>query len=225
MSATTEFLQDFKEQLFEQFGKLGRALSSPRRLELLDLLCQAERSVEDLCKETGLSPSNVSQHLRVLKEAHLLESRQEGLNHVYRLSNEEVSDFWQRFRHLAMSQLPEVREILRSYLHDGAELERISPKELKTRMTRGDVVVLDLRSEPEYRSGHLPGARSIPLVDLIRRLDEIPRDREVVAYCRGPYCIMAQEAVRLLRENGYEARRMEEGLIEWRAHGFAVESG
>jgi len=223
MTALPEPLNEFKTRLFDQFGRMGRSLSSPKRLELLDLLCQAERSVDELCRETGLSPSNVSQHLRVLKEAHLVASRQEGLHHLYSLADPTVAEFWRGFRRLAVSRLPAIREILTRYFQNGEGLEEISPDELEARMNQGDVVVLDVRPEREYSAGHLPGARSLPLVELVRRLDEIPSDRELVAYCRGPYCVMASEAARLLKERGYRVRRLDDGVQEWEAQGRPIE--
>jgi DNA-binding transcriptional ArsR family regulator len=216
-------LQNFQTQLFDQFGKLGRALASPRRLALLDLLGQAPRSVEDLCRETGRSPSSVSQHLKVLREAHLIESEQDGLHHIYRLADPAVLEFWQGFRQLALSRLPELREVLRAFAENGDAIERIEEAELVSRMKSGDVVVLDVRSEEEYAAGHIAGARSAPLVDLLERIDDLPRDKEFVAYCRGPFCIMAREAVRILREQNLKARHLEAGVSEWRAQGHSVQ--
>jgi rhodanese-related sulfurtransferase len=213
----------YKTRLFEQFGKIGSALASPRRLELLDLLGQAERPVEALCAEMGLSPSSVSQHLKVLKEAHLVESRSEGLHHHYRLSDDTVAEFWSAFRRLAASRLPELREVLRAHRDQDSEFELVDPEELMQRIERGEAIVLDVRPEIEYRASHLPGARSLPLADLQRRLEEIPRDKELIAYCRGPYCLMAREAVRILRREGFQAHHLEDGPLEWAEAGRPVE--
>ncbi len=213
----------FKEKLYEQFGVLGRAIASPRRLELLDLLCQGECSVDRLAEETGLSSSNVSQHLRVLKEAKLVEFTRDGLYARYHIADPAVADFWNAFRKLAMSRLAEVRELLHSYHGDEGELEAIDAEEVQRRLAEGSIYLVDVRPESEYRGGHLPGAASIPLAELGDRLAELPSDREVVAYCRGPFCIMAGEAVRTLRELGVSARRFEEGPLDWRARGLELE--
>ena len=213
----------FKTRLYEQFGRIGGAMSSPRRLELLDLLAQAERPVEALCAETGLSPSSVSQHLKVLKESHLVESRSEGLHHYYRLSDDAVAEFWGSFRRMAASRLPELREVLREYRERGGEFELIDPDELAARIEKGDAVVIDVRPAIEHRASRLPGALSIPLAELPLRLAELPRDKELFAYCRGPYCLMAREAVRILRREGFSARPLDEGPLEWTEAGHPIE--
>lgn len=219
----TNEMQLFKEQLFEQFGLLGRAVSNPKRLELLDLLGQAERSVEDLARETGLSISNVSQHLRVLKNAKLVESRKDGLFVFYSIADPAVLEFWSSFRALALNRLAEIREVLRLHVEDRDELQPIGHDELHDRIKDGNLIILDVRPEVEFRAGRIPGAQSIPLSELETRLKEIPDGAEVAAYCRGPYCIMALEAVRLLRKKGFHARRFEDGLPEWQARGLPVE--
>ena len=217
-------LYQFKEDLFGQFGRLGRALSSPRRLELVDLLCQAERTVDDLARETNLTPSNVSQHLAVLRDARLVTSRKDGQFVFYQLADLLVSDFWRLFRRVVMQRMAEAREIVNSHLRESDDAEPVGLDELRVRIKQGDVVVLDVRPEIEYSAGHIPGALSIPLGELERRLDEIPPEREVIAYCRGPYCVMAHEAVKLLRGKRVSARRTTEGMPEWRASGFPVET-
>lgn len=213
----------YKEQLFGAFGRLGRAVSSPRRLELLDLLCQAERTVEDLTRQTGLTTSNVSQHLSVLKDAHLVTSRKEGLFVHYRLADPVVGDFWRAFRSVALRCMAEARELVNTYVHDPDEPDPLGIDELDARISEGTAVLLDVRPEVEFAAGHLPGALSIPLEELEHRLDEIPRGREVITYCRGRFCLMALEAVRLLRREGFQARRTDEGIPEWRASGHPVE--
>ncbi len=217
-------LTSYKDRLFEQLGLLGRALASPRRLELLDLLCQAERSVDELAQETGLSPSNVSQHLRVLKECRLVEFTRDGLHARYHLADPAVATFWYGFRELAIGRLAEVRELLRAQHDPGQGPEAIAADDLARRLASGSVCLIDVRSAAEYRGGHLPGALSMPLAELVDRLAELPRDRELVAYCRGPFCIMADEAVRALAERGLAARRLTEGPREWQARGFALEA-
>ena len=217
-------LASYKERLFEQLGLLGRALASPRRLELLDLLCQAERGVDELAQETGLSPSNVSQHLRVLKECHLVEFTRDGLHARYHIADPAVATFWQSFRELALGRLAEVRELLRAQHAPGEGPEAIAADDLARRLASGTVCLIDVRSAAEYRGGHLPGALSMPLAQLVDRLAELPRDRELVAYCRGPFCILADEAVRALLERGLAARRLTEGPREWQDRGFALET-
>jgi rhodanese-related sulfurtransferase len=213
----------FKEELFQQFGSLGGALSSPNRLELLDILCQGEHTVEDLARQTNLSISNVSQHLRVMKNARLVESKKQGLYVRYSVADPAVIAFWGAFRTLAVSRLADVREVIRLHLDNRDELEPIAHDELRERMSTGDVVLLDVRPEEEYQAGHIPGAFSIPLTELEQRLDQLPRDREIVAFCRGVYCVMALETVKLLREKGFRARRYEDGIPEWQARGNPVE--
>lgn len=223
MQPDHEALAEFKTKLFEQFGVLGRALSSPRRMEILDLLCQSERTVDELSRETGLSPSNVSQHLRVLKESHLVEFTKDGLYARYHISDPDVAGFWSGFRALALSRLAEVRELLRSYRADEADLEAIDADDLQRRLAEGSVCLIDVRPAAEFKGGHLHGALSLPLDQLGDELARLSKDREVVAYCRGPFCIMADEAVRVLRGQGYTARRFEDGPREWQSRGHELE--
>jgi len=223
MENTVENARAFKEELFQQFGSLGGALSSPNRLELLDILCQSEHTVEDLARQTNLSISNVSQHLRVLKNARLVESKKQGLFVHYSVADPAVIAFWGAFRTLAVSRLADVREIIRQKLDNQDELEPIEHAELRERMGKGEIVLLDVRPNDEFQAGHIPGAFSMPLTELEKRLEEIPRDREVVAFCRGVYCVMALETVKVLREKGFRARRYEDGIPEWQARGNPVE--
>ena len=217
-------LTEYRDKLFDQFGLLGRALSSPRRLQLLDLLCQAERGVDELAQETGLGASNVSQHLRVLKSCHLVDFTKDGLHVRYHVADPEVAAFWNGFRKLALGRMAEVRELLRAQ-HEGVEgSEAIDAEDLQRRLDAGTVCLIDVRPEAEFRAGHLPGAISVPLDHLVDRLADLPRDRELVAYCRGPFCVLADEAVRALRERGVQARRLAEGPLEWAELGHAVES-
>ncbi len=223
MSQSQAEAEAYKEQLFGAFGRLGRAVSSPRRLELLDLLCQAERTVEDLTHQTGLTASNVSQHLSVLKDAHLVTSRKDGLFVHYRLADPVVGEFWRAFRNVALRCMAEARELVNAHTHDPEEPTPLSVEELDARIREGTAVLLDVRPEVEFAAGHMPGALSIPLEQLEDRLDEIPREQEVITYCRGHYCLMALEAVRLLRRKGFQARRTDEGIPEWKASGHPVE--
>lgn len=215
----------FKDEIYGQFARLGKALSSPRRLELVDLLAQDERAVDELAEETGMSTANTSRHLQVLRGVRLVRRRREGNRVYYRLASPEVYDAWRALRTLAEARLGDVREIVEEYLDDRGELRAVSREELARRLEEDDVVVLDVRPEREYRAGHIPGARSLPLEDLERRLDELPDDQEIVAYCRGPYCVFSDDAVRRLRARGFDVTRMEGGLPEWRAEGRPVKEG
>ncbi len=215
----------FKNLLYEQFARIGKALSSGHRLELLDVLAQGEHSVEALAYETGMSVANASQHLQVLRAAQLVEVRREGVYIYYRLADERVFTLWQALRTLGETHIAEIDRIVHTYLHDRALLQPISAAELLQRLAEGNVILLDVRPVEEYAAGHLPDALSIPVSELEARLPELPQDKEIVAYCRGPYCVFADEAVALLRTNGYNARRLEQGLPDWRALGLPVESG
>ncbi|MEE9304671.1 MAG: metalloregulator ArsR/SmtB family transcription factor [bacterium] len=212
----------FKDQLYEQFARIGKALASPKRLELLDLLAQGDRAVESLAAEASLSVANCSRHLQVLREARLVEARKEGLYVFYRLADEAVGDFWLALRSLAERRLADIERIVRDYFEAPEELEPVGHDELLERVRHGAVTVLDVRPVEEYRAGHIPGAVSVPLEELERRLSDLPRDQEIIAYCRGPYCIFAVHAVELLRERGFTARRFEEGIPEWRLAGLPV---
>lgn len=215
----------YKDAIYEQFARIGKALASPRRLELLDLLCQGPRTVEALSGEAGQSVANTSQHLRVLRAARLVEAEKSGLFVTYRLADGEVCSFFQALRELAESRLAEVERVTREFLEERGALEPVDRRVLVERMRRAEVIVLDVRPREEYRAGHIPGAISVPLAELKRRLDTLPRDREIVAYCRGPYCVLAIEAVEVLRERGFRAHRLEDGVPEWRARGFEVAVG
>ncbi len=212
----------FKTAIYEQFARIGKAISNPSRLELLDLLCQGPRTVERLAKEAGLGLANTSQHLKVLRAARLVEAEKEGLFVTYRLADRAVCEFFQTLRRLAESRLAEVGEIARSFLEGREGMEPVDRQALLARVRNGEVTVLDVRPVEEYRAGHIPGALSIPLRELERRLSELPPGREIVAYCRGPYCVLAVEAVELLRARGFEAVRMEDGIQDLRAQGFPV---
>lgn len=214
----------FKDQLFEQFARIGKALANPHRLELLDLLAQGERTVEDLAREGAMPVANASQHLQTLRAAQLVEVRREGLYAYYRLADEGVFRVWQAVRDLGEKRLAEIDRVAKTFLEDRESLEVVGAEELMQRLQDENVVILDVRPEEEYQAGHIPGALSIPVEQLEVRLRDIPRDLEVIAYCRGPYCVFADEAVKLLHERGYRARRFEEGLPDWRAAGLPVEN-
>jgi rhodanese-related sulfurtransferase len=212
-----------KDTLYGQLARLGKAVSAPKRLELLDLLCQGPRTVEALAGQAGLSMANASQHLQVLRAARLVEGEKKGLYVEYRLADDEVSRFFVVLRGLAEARLTEVDRAVRDYFEERGAMEAVEGDELLRRAKKGEVTVLDVRPAEEYRAGHLPGALSIPVTELEARLGELPRGREVVAYCRGPYCVMAIEAVDLLREEGFTAHRLEEGVADWRARGWRLE--
>ncbi|HEX6123067.1 MAG TPA: metalloregulator ArsR/SmtB family transcription factor, partial [Ktedonobacterales bacterium] len=211
--------------LYAQFARLGKALSSPARLELLDLLAQGERSVEALAREAGLTVANASAHLQVLARAQLVLPRKSGLHVHYQLADPSVYRLWVALREVGSAQLAEIDRLVGTYLRDRQTLEPLSRDDLLARLTRGDTVVLDVRPTLEYRQGHIAGARSIPLDELDARLGELDPQCEIVAYCRGPYCVFADEAVALLRARGLRAFRYGEGFPDWAAAGFPVASG
>ena len=215
--------REFKDRLFEQFARVGKALASPKRLEIVDLLAQGERTVEEISRETVMSVASASQHLQVLKAARMVEARREGLYVHYRLADEDVFRTWQAVRALAESRLAELERVVDTYLKDRDALEALDATELMERLSDDGVIVIDVRPEEEYRAGHIPGARSVPLGVLEAALQTLPREREVVAYCRGPYCVFSDEAVAFLRARGYRARRLRQGLPDWRAAGMPVE--
>ena len=215
----------FKDAIYEQFAHIGKAVSSPKRLELLDLLCQGERTVEVLAAETGMTVANASQHLQVLRAARLVEAEKEGVFVHYRLADQTVCEFFRSMRLLAESRLAEVEQTKRRFLSARGEIEPVNRDELLGRVRTGAVTVLDVRPAEEYVAGHIPGAISVPLEDLERKLSELPRDQEIVAYCRGPYCVLAIQAVEILRKRGFQAVRLEDGVQDWRALGFPVAVG
>jgi rhodanese-related sulfurtransferase len=214
----------FKDSVYEQFARLGKALSAPKRLELLDLLCQGPRTVESLAKQTGVSIANASLHLQVLRAARLVDAEKHGLYVEYRVADHEVSRFVQTMRRLAETRLAELDQVTSAYFEQRGAEETIERDELLRRVRAGEVTVLDVRPVEEYDAGHIPGARSIPIGELRARLDELPRDCEIVAYCRGPWCVMAIDAVEVLRAKGFAAHRLDVGVPEWRARGWRVEA-
>jgi rhodanese-related sulfurtransferase len=214
----------FKDSIYEQVARLGKAVSAPKRLELLDLLCQGPRSVEALALQAGISVANASQHLQVLRGARLVDAEKKGLRVEYRLASDEVCTFFLALRGLAETRLTEIDQVAHQYFESRGAMEAVEGKELLRRVRDGEVTVLDVRPPEEYRAGHIPGALSIPVGELKARLKELRKNREIVAYCRGPYCVMALEAVQILRANGFEAHRMEQGVPDWRARGWPVDT-
>jgi rhodanese-related sulfurtransferase len=215
---------EFTDALYEQFARIGKAVASPKRLELLDLLAQGERTVETLALLTGTPVANVSQHLQVLRGARLVETRRAGTHVWYRLADATVIDLVASLRAVAERRLAEVEQITRAFLGGPDDLEPVDREELLRRVREGAVTVLDVRPIEEYAEGHLPQALSVPLEELAKRLREIPKRREVVAYCRGPYCVLALKAVEFLRAKGYRAVRLDLGVVEWKARGWRVEA-
>lgn len=213
-----------KEQLYEELSRIGKALASPKRLEFVEILAQGERSVEALSRATALSVANTSHHLQALREARLVEARKEGLFVYYRLVSPEVFELVGMIRRVGEQHMAEVDRLVRSYFGARDALEPVRREELLKRAKEGTVIVLDVRPAEEYRAGHIPGAVSLPVDQLQRRLRKLPRGKEIVAYCRGPYCLMAYEAVAALRANGRRARRLIDGFPEWRAAGLPVEA-
>jgi len=214
----------FKDAVYEQFARMGKGLSSPKRLELLDLLCQGPRTVEILAGEACITVGNASRHLQILRSGGLVESSKNGLYVTYRIADETVCDFFRNLRFLAEARLAEVGRITRRFMGNREGLEPVDRGALLKRVRSGKAMVIDVRPREEYRAGHIPGAVSVPLKELESRLSDLPTDQEIVAYCRGPYCILAIEAVEKLRARGYRAVLLGEGVHEWRALGFAVET-
>ncbi|MBI3546149.1 MAG: metalloregulator ArsR/SmtB family transcription factor [Gammaproteobacteria bacterium] len=211
-----------KNLLYEQVARIGKAASSPKRLELIEVLSQGEKSVEQLAAATDISVKLASAHLKELKSARLAEARREGKKMYYRLVDVQVAEMWVMLRQLAEERLLELQAAMKEMVSHPQELAPVGGKQLLTQAKRGDVTVIDVRPETEYQAAHLPHARSIPLAELKARLGEIPKSKPVVAYCRGPFCLMAKEAVALLAKKGFKASRLEDGVAEWRVSGLPL---
>jgi rhodanese-related sulfurtransferase/DNA-binding transcriptional ArsR family regulator len=214
-----------KSAIYQQIARIGQATSSPSRLELVDLLSQGPRTVEALAHQIGQSVATTSHHLQVLRRAHLVGAEKAGLYVTYRLADPQVEEFFLELRRLAESRLAEVRQVTRQYLEHRGALEPVDNAELVRRVRAGEVTLIDVRPHEEYVAGHLPGAISVPLGNLPRRLRDLRKRRDIVAYCRGPYCVMSLDAVELLRRRGFRAQRLEQGVAEWRAQGWRVDTG
>lgn len=204
-----------KDLLYEQVARIGKAASSPKRLELIELLCQGEKTVDTLAREVSISMKLASAHLKELRAAHLVETEKQGKNVVYRIANREVADFWVAIRSLAEDRLVELRMALAQMASNPQELTPQNRDSLVKLAKKGEVIMIDVRPTPEYEAAHLPFARSIPLEELKTRLAELPEGKTIIAYCRGPYCLMAKDAVELLRQKGFDAVRLPEGVAEW----------
>jgi rhodanese-related sulfurtransferase/predicted transcriptional regulator len=217
--------REFKNRLYQEFARIGKAVASPQRLEFLDLLAQREWTVEGLANETEQSIANASAHLKVLRSANLVETRREGSYVYYRLADENVVRLWQAIRDIGEARLSDIDRIVDEFVGHRSDDELLDAQVLVRQLDDGDVVVLDVRPSDEYVAGHLPGARSIPIDELEAHLDQLDPEKEIVAYCRGPYCLFADEAVDLLRKHGFRAQRLAEGLPDWRISGYPVEHG
>ena len=214
----------FKDAIYEQLARIGRAVDHPRRLELLDLLCQGSMTVEQLAKKSAMPLASASQHLQQLREARLVQAQRNGSHMVYRLADEHVCDFFVALRELAQRRYAEIRAISDEFLENLQALEAVDSTSLQHRVNAGEVVLLDVRPPEEYATGHFPGAWSVPLDTLASRLHDLPRDRTIVAYCRGPYCVLAPHAVKRLREAGFHAVRLSEGPGDWRTRGVTLDA-
>jgi rhodanese-related sulfurtransferase len=214
--------RQFRDAIYEQFSRIGKAVSSPKRLELLDLICQGEKTVESLAAETGLTLANTSQHLQVLRAARLIEAERDGLYVKYHVADQMVCEFYRSIRVIGENRLAEVEMVKRQFLEGKEGMEPMDRESLIQRIKEGSVIVLDVRPSDEYDAGHIPGSVSVPLNELKGILSGLPRGQEIVAYCRGPYCVLSVHAVEMLREQGFSAVRLEEGVQDWRALGFPV---
>jgi rhodanese-related sulfurtransferase len=215
-------MREVKDLLYEQVGRMGKALASPKRLELIELLCQGEKAVDTLARQAQISMKLASAHLRALRSARLVGTRKAGKFVFYRLADSDVAQLWVALRSLAEERLVELQVALRSLAAPGGELTGVDRKDILLRAQRGEIVVIDVRPAEEFEAGHLPHARSLPLPELKRRLRALPKSKPIVAYCRGPFCLMAKDAVALLRARGYQAFKLDDGVAEWRARGLPV---
>ncbi len=217
--------REIKNLLYEQVARIGKAAASPKRLELLELLCQGEKTVEALSQQGDLDVKSASAHLKELKAARLVHARKVGKYVHYRLADEAVGRFWVALRTLAEGRLLELQAVVTKFLADPRQLAPLDRKAVLGRARQGEVIVIDVRPADEFEAGHLPYARSIPVAELKKRLSELPRNKDIVAYCRGPFCLMASDAVALLRQKGFRAVRIDDGVAEWRSAGLPIESG
>lgn len=216
-------MREVKGLLYEQVSRIGRALASPKRLELLELLCQCEKTVETLARETGISVKLASAHLKELRAAQLVETRKQGKYVHYRLTDPSVAELWVTVRDVAEERFLELQMALQALVEPGTRLQGVGRESLLKRAREGEVVVIDVRPAEEFAAGHLPYARSVPLAELKQRLKQLPKGKPVVAYCRGPFCMMAKDAVSVLRRQGYRAFKLADGVAEWRAKGLPLE--
>ena len=217
--------REIKNLLYDQVARIGKAVASPKRLELIELLCQGEKTVEGLAQAADIDVKSASAHLKELKAARLVRSRKQGKYVRYALADGAVAGFWVALRTFTEGRLLELQEVLNKFLVDPEQLAPLDRKAVLGRAKHGELVVIDVRPSEEFAAGHLPFARSIPVPELKRRLNELPRSKDIVAYCRGPFCLFATDAVALLRQKGFRAGRLDDGVAEWRAAGMPIEAG
>jgi len=217
--------REFKDFVFQEIAAVAQAFSSPKRLEMIDVLAQSERSVEALAREVSMTIANTSRHLQVLKNAGIVRSRKEGVSVIYAIADENVLAGWKALQTLAEKRRAEIKAVAKSFFAERGDIEPIAIEELQRRLNNKEIVLLDVRPVEEYANGHLPGAVSMPLAELKRGLDKLSKRREIVAYCRGRYCVLAAEAVAILKKAGYQVLRLEEGIYEWKQAGLLVEKG
>lgn len=215
---------EFKEFVYEHISRVGKAFSSPQRLVIMNILSQGEHSVESLAKQSNLSIPNLSRHLQLLKAANLVKIRREGKYIFYRLADEETSIFYMKFKDFAANRIAEIRAALEEISSYPSRAKTITIEELRERLNDESIIIIDVRPREEFKEGHIPGAISIPLEELEKRLNELPKDKDIVAFCRGKFCVLGDKAVNLLLEKGYRARRIEDGIIEWKLAGLPVEN-
>lgn len=213
------------ESIFEQISRIGKAVSNPKRLEILDLLSQAPRHVDALAEATHTSQAGMSQHLRALREANLVVAERDGAFVHYRIADDAVADFYRTLRAVAVSRLAELHRITSEYFSEDEPVEPVDRRALLQRARRGEITIIDVRPQEEYLNGHIRGAISVPIDELEDRLAELPSDQEIVAYCRGPYCVWSGQAVDLLREKNFTATHLKDGVLDWRAHGLPISTG
>jgi rhodanese-related sulfurtransferase len=212
----------FKDTLYEYFALIGKATSSPKRLEILDLLCQGEKAVDEIAKYAQLDVKNASAHLKVLHSARLIESRREGKHVRYRIADGMVTEYWLTTRSMAEHRFAEIERVIKNYFSERETMLTLDRQALLGKARKGEVVVLDVRPRSEYEQAHLPHARSVPLAELEQRLATLPRNKQIIAYCRGPYCVLSAEALDLLRKRGFKAFRLSDGVLEWQAAGLPL---
>jgi rhodanese-related sulfurtransferase len=212
----------FKDAVYEHVARIGKAISSPKRLEILDLLCQGEKSVDGIAKHGDLDVKNASAHLKVLHSARLVDSRRDGKRVYYRIGESMVADYWLMTRAVAEHRFAEIERAVKSYFNERETMVTLDRQALLGKARKGDVIVLDVRPRSEYEQAHLPHARSVPLTELKQRLATLPRNKQIIAYCRGPYCVLSLEALEILRKRGFKAFRLSDGVLEWQAAGFPL---
>lgn len=211
-----------KDTLYDYFALIGKATSSPKRLEILDLLCQGEKNVDEIAKQAQLDVKNASAHLKVLNSARLVATRREGKHVYYAIADDMVSEYWLRTRSMAERRFAEIDRVVKCYFNERETMVTLDRQKLLGKARRGEIVVLDVRPKSEYEQAHLPHARSVPVAEIEQHLAKLPRNKQIIAYCRGPYCVLSQEALNILRQRGFKAFRLSDGVLEWQAAGLPL---